>query len=83
MHSGYPIVTHLDVCEKSCINCILDLNKMKTVGNWGLFHEIGHNMQRPEWTFEGIWLELFKLKLIYRQKINNNNKYRGFFRLFI
>jgi hypothetical protein len=53
MHSGYPIVTHLDVCEKTCKTCILDLEKMKSVGSWGLFHEIGHNMQRSEWTFDG------------------------------
>jgi hypothetical protein len=53
MHSGYPIVTHLDVCEETCNTCILDLDKMKKIGNWGLFHEIGHNMQRSEWTFDG------------------------------
>ena len=53
MHSGYPIVTHLDVCELNCGTCILNLEKMKSVGNWGLFHEIGHNMQRSEWTFDG------------------------------
>ena len=41
MHSGYPIVTHLDCCEKTCPECIFDLEKLKKDGNWGLFHELG------------------------------------------
>jgi hypothetical protein len=52
MHSGYPIVTHLDCCEPSNDQCIFDVNKLQEKGNWGLFHELGHNMQRSEWTFE-------------------------------
>ena len=38
MHSGYPIVTCLDVCQKEHEFCQFDLNKLKTKGNWGLFH---------------------------------------------
>jgi hypothetical protein len=34
MHSGYPIVTHLDVCEKSAKYCILDIAKMRQTGSW-------------------------------------------------
>lgn len=53
MHSGYPIVTHLDVCEKTCRECLYDIDNLRKNGSWGLFHEFGHNMQRGEWTFEG------------------------------
>lgn len=42
MHSGYPIVTHLDCCQSDCDQCIFDLEKLRPNGNWGLFHEIGN-----------------------------------------
>lgn len=48
MHSGYPIMTHLDVVEES-----LDLKHLTTKGSWGHYHELGHNHQAPEWTFDG------------------------------
>lgn len=41
MHSGYPIVTHLDCCQTDHDECIFDLNKLSSNGNWGLFHELG------------------------------------------
>ncbi len=53
MHSGYPIVTHLDCCQPEYDECIFDLTKLKKKGCWGMFHELGHNMQRDEWTFSG------------------------------
>ena len=30
-----------------------DLPTLKTKGDWGLFHELGHNHQKPDWTFAG------------------------------
>lgn len=48
MHSGYPIMTHLDVVEES-----LNLKHLTTKGSWGHYHELGHNHQAPEWTFDG------------------------------
>lgn len=51
MHSGYPIMTHLDVAET-----LVDLERIKSNGHggvWGFFHEIGHNHQSPDWTFDG------------------------------
>ena len=47
MHSGYPIMTHLDVAEALTRPAALK------AGQWGFFHELGHNHQEPEWTFEG------------------------------
>ncbi len=40
LNEGYPIVTELDICQPEHDECIFDLDKMNTVGNWGLFHEV-------------------------------------------
>ncbi|MGL6197266.1 MAG: M60 family metallopeptidase, partial [Thermoguttaceae bacterium] len=47
MHSGYPIMTFLDV-KKNFVD--EDFTKRD---NWGFFHEIGHNHQSGDWTFDG------------------------------
>jgi hypothetical protein len=47
MHSGYPIMTHLDAAATAT-----DLARMQA-GSWGHFHELGHNQQVGDWTFEG------------------------------
>lgn len=47
MHSGYPIMTHLDAVDE-----MSQAAKLKA-GSWGLFHELGHNHQDGMWTFEG------------------------------
>lgn len=38
MHSGYPIVTELDVCQKDHEYCIFNVDVLRAKGNWGLFH---------------------------------------------
>jgi len=48
MHAGYPIMTHLDAAEHGT-----NLAKLLAKGSWGHFHEMGHNHQRGEWTFDG------------------------------
>lgn len=49
MHAGYPIMTHLDVTRS-----MVDLEQLRSLkGGWGFYHELGHNHQKPEWTFEG------------------------------
>lgn len=47
MHSGYPIMTHLDAAP-----AMVSIEKLKA-GQWGLFHELGHNHQYGMWTFDG------------------------------
>jgi hypothetical protein len=47
MHSGYPIMTHLDVADRMVSKARL------LAGEWGFYHEVGHNHQAGEWTFEG------------------------------
>lgn len=61
MHSGYPIMTHLDAAP-GMVN-VEELSKGKGV-SWGLYHELGHNHQHPEWTFAGtgeVTVNLFSL----------------------
>lgn len=48
MHSGYPIMTWMDV-EKA----LVDAEALAKDGNWGFYHELGHNHQSPNWTFAG------------------------------
>lgn len=48
MHSGYPIMTPLD----KSVEQTLSLAEMKS-GSWGHFHELGHNHQVGDWTFDG------------------------------
>ncbi len=58
MHSGYPIMTHMDVAERS-----VNLAQMLQ-GSWGHFHELGHNFQSRNWTFDGageVTVNLFTL----------------------
>lgn len=47
MHSGYPIMAWLDQSDK-----VANTAELKK-GNWGFFHELGHNHQKGDWTFEG------------------------------
>lgn len=61
MHSGYPIMTHLDAAET-----MSHLAPLKQ-GAWGLLHELGHNHQVGDWTFEGtgeVTCNLFALHAI-------------------
>ena len=55
MHSGYPIMTHLDVAtgRDGGLAKVLDLERLKREGSWGHFHELGHNRQERAWTFAG------------------------------
>lgn len=49
MHSGYPIMTHLDVAELAVDRARLESGEEL----WGFVHELGHNLQIGDWTFEG------------------------------
>jgi hypothetical protein len=49
MHSGYPFMCWVKPSEHE----IVDLAKLTKEGNWGFFHELGHNHQRTDWTFSG------------------------------
>jgi len=58
MHSGYPLMCHLD----QAANLVSQANLL--AGNWGFFHEVGHNHQHGDWTFDGtgeVTVNLFTL----------------------
>ncbi|MFV0445279.1 MAG: M60 family metallopeptidase [Planctomycetaceae bacterium] len=49
MHSGYPIMAPLNLAEE-----VTDLATLQKKGNWGVYHEIGHNHQQQDWTWDGL-----------------------------
>jgi len=49
MHSGYPVAAPQD---KSA-NQAVDSRSLRTEGNWGFFHEYGHNHQHDLWALPG------------------------------
>lgn len=49
MHSGYPIMVPID----DSLRTALSLARLRREGSWGHFHELGHNHQSGEWTFDG------------------------------
>jgi hypothetical protein len=63
MHSGYPIMTHLDAAP-----LMVSKSRLTDKGQaWGLYHEMGHNHQSSDWTFEGtteVTVNLFSLYVI-------------------
>lgn len=63
MHAGYPIMTHLDVQR-----AFVDLSALNDSDRaWGFYHELGHNHQSPDWTFEGtgeVTCNLFTLYIL-------------------
>ncbi|MCL2104213.1 MAG: M60 family metallopeptidase, partial [Kiritimatiellaeota bacterium] len=48
MHAGYPIMLPTSTAKD-----LVNLEKLVTKGDWGFFHEIGHNHQNHDWTFHG------------------------------
>lgn len=66
MHAGYPLMAHMD--QKSNL---VDYQYLRTCAEgassgslWGLFHEVGHNHQSADWTFDGtveVTVNLFTL----------------------
>lgn len=48
MHAGYPIMIPFSTAKD-----IVNLETLRTKGDWGFFHELGHNHQNGDWTFAG------------------------------
>ncbi|EDM15519.1 similar to experimental autoimmune prostatitis antigen 2 [Rattus norvegicus] len=46
LHSGYPIMGLIIIVEG-----IINEFKIRSHGVWGVTHELGHNHQKPGWTF--------------------------------
>ncbi|MHC5039200.1 MAG: M60 family metallopeptidase [Planctomycetota bacterium] len=65
MHAGYPIMTHLDAAPR-----FVNLGHLRNKGDWGMFHEVGHNHQSRLWTFDGageVTVNLFTLYILETQ----------------
>lgn len=64
LHSGYPFMGHYHHGKE-----VVDLATLKTKGNWGFFHELGHNHQGQAYTFSGEFVEVIvNLHTIYLMK---------------
>ena len=50
LDSGYPIVTHMDVSDPQSESFLFNSDRLEKLGSWGLFHELGHNMQQDWWS---------------------------------
>ena len=59
LHSGYPLMAHLDQ-QANLVNS----EHLISECNWGFYHEVGHNHQADDWTFNGtveVTVNLFTL----------------------
>ena len=62
---GYPVVSHLDIADPTNDSFVLSGNWSNF---WGIYHEIGHNLQRDAWTFEGaleVTCNIFSMYCMY------------------
>jgi hypothetical protein len=48
MHAGNPIMVPISTADE-----LVDNEQLLAKGDWGFFHEIGHNHQNRDWTFGG------------------------------
>ncbi len=53
MHSAYPVMYHA-----ASTASLVDLEKLKKEGDWGFFHELGHNHEAQACTFGGDYVEV-------------------------
>ncbi len=68
MHSGYPIMMHMD--QPANLVSIHTQPRGKP-NNWGFWHELGHNHQVADWTFGGtgeVTCNLFSMYVL--EKLN-------------
>ena len=59
MHAGYPLMAHLGQ-QSNLVNA----GHLTSECNWGFYHEVGHNHQVADWTFDGtveVTVNLFTL----------------------
>ena len=64
LHSGYPFMGHYNHARE-----VVDLETLKTKGNWGFFHELGHNHEGQAYTFGGEFVEVVvNLHTLYLMK---------------
>ena len=65
LHSGYPIMGPVSLAP-AALN-VAALKRGDGEGAWGFFHELGHNHQQRDWTFDGtveVTCNLYSLYLL-------------------
>jgi hypothetical protein len=81
MHAGYPIMIPLHSAKHLVNNKTIRDGSVDDV--WGFFHEMGHNHQNDDWTFNGSvevtvnFFSLYCLEKICGRSIRNNHKIGG------
>ncbi len=40
----------MDISDPQSKDFIFNIDTLEKEGSWGLFHEIGHNRQKPSWS---------------------------------
>lgn len=75
MHSSYPVAAHLD---KNAVQAV-DARDLRQNGNWGFFHEYGHNHQHDLWALPGtgettcnLWSVYIYENLIGKKRTNTH-----------
>ncbi len=69
MHSGYPIMAPLASAAK-----LVSAERMKKEGDWGMYHELGHNHQCLDWVLDGETEVSVNIFSVYTyQKINGRD----------
>ena len=67
MHAGYPLMAHMEGNQSAYLVDTQHISTCRqewTGSNWGFFHEVGHNHQVDDWTFDGtveVTVNLFTL----------------------
>ena len=67
MHAGYPLMAHMEGNQSAYLVDAQHISTCRqewTGSNWGFFHEVGHNHQSDDWTFDGtgeVTVNLFTL----------------------
>lgn len=69
MHSGYPIMTSEDVAARFVDLAVLTARD--GLKNWGFYHEVGHNFQVRDGTFDGCGEVTNNLFSLYACEIQN------------
>lgn len=65
MHSGYPVMAHLESAAD-----LTSLATLTTSGDWGAFHEFGHNHQWRAWLLPGTTETTCNLWSVYNMENN-------------
>lgn len=81
MHAGYPIMLPMNSLRHLLSEPTIRQGAQDDV--WGFFHEMGHNHQNPDWTFNGTgevtvnFFSLYNMEKICGKKIYETDKMKS------